>query len=460
MARREREREAAIAAGAGAAVGGVVAAEIGRSDHVRRAMAGHAIPRELAGVSASERARMKAAAGRLDAGTQARLRQYTDYDNKAINKHLRTGEVTQLAVGKADGLAGKLGYSEIKLRPVGGVAGAKLKTRYDITARALDRALKSDTLPNNLTVFRGTGTRHVGELRAGRSITDAGVTSTSTSHKQAERFRTQASSSRGKSAMLVIDAGGAKGMSLAPVSRFASEKEIAFAPKTTVHIDHVAKGVRRHIFDAKHDVAFGRIDGVDKKAAPKIPADAGKAVTRTGQALAVLAPAVAAATAYDQTRQAGGSTGEAAAAAGGAGVVAAGAGYAVAKGLGAGVRALTAAAPMLGKVAARAVPGLGLALMAYGALEGYRKGGDLKSAALGAIGADHFIEPKSRPRAYLNDSAAAKAMRPAAAAPAAGAGRAAAVPPRSDGTTAGYQRVDPRSGSVVTVKSYSTPDRP
>ncbi len=76
-----------------------------------------------------------------------------------------------------------------------------------------------------------------------------------------------------------------------------------------------------------------------------------------------------------------------------------------------------------------------------------------------AIGNEHFVAPAAQPKGYLNDAAAAKAAKPSITT-SAGGGRPAVAPPRSDGMTAGYQRVDPRSGNVVDVKSYATPDRP
>jgi len=57
--------------------------------------------------------------------------------------------------------------------------------------------------------------------------------------------------------------------------------------------------------------------------------------------------------------------------------------------------------------------------------------------------------------AYLNAGAATRAQ----AAQTTGASRPVATLQASDGMTAGYQRVDPRSGRTVTVKGYQTPGK-
>lgn len=66
-------------------------------------------------------------------------------------------------------------------------------------------------------------------------------------------------------------------------------------------------------------------------------------------------------------------------------------GGAIAKGLSLAVKGAQLVGPVVGKVAARAVPGLGFAAMAYGAVEGYRHHG-VKGALLGSIGADALLD--------------------------------------------------------------------
>lgn len=67
--------------------------------------------------------------------------------------------------------------------------------------------------------------------------------------------------------------------------------------------------------------------------------------------------------------------------------------------------------------------------------------------------------PAAPGKAYLNDGAKAKAEAVTPAAPVATGSRPAAQQPSSDGETAGYTRVDSRTGMVVQVKSYKTPKK-
>lgn len=113
----------------------------------------------------------------------------------------------------------------------------------------------------------------------------------------------------------------------------------------------------------------------------------------------IAAPAAAAAVAYDATKsqaQAAGKNDQQSAAAalkaaGIAGGTTAAIGYGIMKGINLGLQGLSKAAPVAGKVAARALPGVGLALTAYGAYHGFQKGG-LTGAALGTIGAEGLLD--------------------------------------------------------------------
>lgn len=129
-----------------------------------------------------------------------------------------------------------------------------------------------------------------------------------------------------------------------------------------------------------------------------------KALNKVGAVAMVAAPVTAAVLAYDakksEAQAAGASTAKATGSAVAAGAVAGGTvaavGYGIGKGMVWGVKGLTAAAPLAGKIAARALPGVGVAMMAYGAYQGWKKHG-VKGAALGAIGADGLLDRKAAP---------------------------------------------------------------
>jgi len=79
---------------------------------------------------------------------------------------------------------------------------------------------------------------------------------------------------------------------------------------------------------------------------------------------------------------------------------------------------------------------------------------DSLTFGLASRGADKVAEVG---RAYLTDSARAKAQSTAAAPVDAPGRRPQAALPSTDGQTAGYTRIDPRTGAVVRVQGYKTP---
>lgn len=95
--------------------------------------------------------------------------------------------------------------------------------------------------------------------------------------------------------------------------------------------------------------------------------------------------------------------------------------------------------------------GKGLGGIAAGAAWG---AADSLTFGLASRGADKVAEVG---RAYLTDSARAKAQSTAAAPVDAPGRRPQAALPSTDGQTAGYTRIDPRTGAVVRVQGYKTP---
>jgi hypothetical protein len=83
------------------------------------------------------------------------------------------------------------------------------------------------------------------------------------------------------------------------------------------------------------------------------------------------------------------------------------------------------------------------------------------SAALGARGI--VPSPIGRPsqppgKAFMTAGAQQRAMQPATIDPSRNAGQRTTLPPKlSDGMTAGYQRIDKRTGQTVNVDGYKTP---
>lgn len=131
------------------------------------------------------------------------------------------------------------------------------------------------------------------------------------------------------------------------------------------------------------------------------------------------------------------------------------------------------AAPDLAKgLSKAALPLLALSTAIAAARGGYNAyqngagaGGVIGGAALGAADSLTFglaskavdrVAPVAK--AYLNPAAQAKAQKSAPGMKEEGRGRSkAAALPSSDGMTAGYTRVDPRTGRTVRVEGYKTP---
>jgi len=107
------------------------------------------------------------------------------------------------------------------------------------------------------------------------------------------------------------------------------------------------------------------------------------------------------------------------------------------------------ASPIAERVVARGTRGLGL-LAKYG-------GGAAAIVTAADIMTSGAKADDDGPKAYLNAGAERKAQS-AAAMPAAPL-RLQSTPLRSDGETAGYTRIDPRTGQTVQVKAYATPKR-
>lgn len=426
MDQRRATSQAAVLA-TGAVAGSVALADASRVRHNRRALGGHTLPTDAKGALPGVAALSKA--------QQAAVATYTNYANKPLNRWLRTGEVREIVDGK------------LKLADPGRAAG--LKAIYAKTAGDLAGAFERSTLPQGTRLFRGIDAKDIGGIAPGKTISDAAVTSTSRAFKQADAFYEFARRSGGKPAMMVVDAGGARGIDVASISKFAYEKEVILAPKTALHVTHVAEGVKRSLFDRGRTYAFAGTSPKIPNAAPAGPSAPMGALAKLGM---VAGPALAGAQGYQLARNAGANEFHSVAAGVGSAGIAAGIGYGIA-----------VAAPALGKVAARALPGLGLALAAYGAYQGYQKGGDLKSAALGAAGLDAFIPDKNAlgGQRLTADQQRRHAFEKAAAEVDLDAKRKAGQKdkpdqPKSDGWTDPYERVNPKTGDMIQVGGYRT----
>lgn len=247
----ETSRKIAVGAGAATAVGAGAAgvAEVRRRRHNARVLGGRSLP---------SRGRIEAKA-KLSATHKAALTQYSGYTYGQVNTFLRSGKLTEV-----DPKTGKLVASGLFADEITGQARV-LKDAF-ANAKASDGVL-----------FRGVGLSNTGELEVGRVISDKAVASTSTSAAEAARFHDHARKSGKKAAMLVVDAKGASAIDMKGLSKFANEAEVALAPDTKLRVDHVAHGVKRHLFDKPRSYAFASV--ADDVAAPATKAATKAAVS-------------------------------------------------------------------------------------------------------------------------------------------------------------------------------------
>lgn len=194
----------------------------------------------------------------------------------------------------------------------------------------------------------------------------------------------------------------------------------------------------------------------------------GSTLNKIGAVSMIAAPAAAAYVAYQSTRTPAmaddgtvktGSMGAAAANAALAGGTTAAVGYGAMKAIGAAMGAAVKIAPKVAPALGPVGVGLAVAGMGYGAYQGYQRHG-IKGAALGAIGADGFLDaPAVPPVAPVQGRLNAEQQQQFATANAAyqGMQQANAAKTAADGMTDAYTRTV--NGQTVEVRAYKTPKR-
>lgn len=266
---REKSSDAGIIAGAvaGSVAGVAGVAEVGRRSHNAKALAGRSIPQ-------AGHLTMAHAPSFSGAESHA-LKTYSGYAFGMVNEHLRTGRIMGLM---QDGRM---------------VESPKNADMLKSMSRDIGSAFERSSI-QSATLFRGTGTERTGPITAGSIIEDKGITSTSTSPKEASRFYDHAAKTGRSPVMMVIDAKGGRGIDMQPFSKFGYEKEVALAPGTKMRVDHVAKGVRSSIFDLRgKDYAFAHVDGgmAQSAAAAKAVAEPARAAMQRDVARGMRTPA-------------------------------------------------------------------------------------------------------------------------------------------------------------------------
>lgn len=247
---REKSSDAGIIAGAvaGSVAGVAGVAEVGRRSHNAKALAGRSIPQ-------AGHLTMAHAPSFSGAESHA-LKTYSGYAFGMVNEHLRTGRIMGLM---QDGRM---------------VESPKNADMLKSMSRDIGSAFERSGI-QSATLFRGTGTDRTGPITAGSVVEDKGITSTSTSPKEASRFYDHAAKTGRSPVMMVIDAKGGRGIDMQPFSKFGYEKEVALAPGTKMRVDHVAKGVRSSIFDLRgKDYAFAHVEGGEAQTAAAVKAAA------------------------------------------------------------------------------------------------------------------------------------------------------------------------------------------
>lgn len=169
------------------------------------------------------RAELRAAEA-LPPADVAALRLYSDYHNRIINRYMRTGEVVEIVGGKQ------------VLTPASRVVQAR--AYLESLWRPVQAASYGHVLPENTVLYRGIGTKHVGAIKPGMAWTDKAFGSTSRSRQEAVRFHDAAGTDP---VILVIYAGGKRGLSIESISKFGYEKEVLLPAGTTFRVRSIEK---------------------------------------------------------------------------------------------------------------------------------------------------------------------------------------------------------------------------
>lgn len=440
-----------------AAVGGVAGAEV----YVRRRAARRLGPgfvsdtRSL--LSPAARAAFDKAAANLDAGHAGNIKSYSGYDYAPLNRFSRTGDVTK--IDKATG----------KLVPVtDATEKAALAQRYSSSVAKASEGIAASTLPEGTKVYRAIGTRKVGELKPGASFTDNAIQSTTTKLSEADHFYRHAEKGGRKPIMMVIDAGGKKGLNIASLSEFANEAEVALPAGTTYQVERVEKGVRGSLFEKPRDYVFASVKAQDTGVAAVAEAaqssrfsralgTAGK-ITKGGfKALMPIFAGAAAVSAFSKT----GSAAEAGKAAGDVITSGAVSFYDQAKSSGMSDARASAEAVVRGVYNAATFGVFEDKLTVPGSQKARSEAVRNRLARFSPpdsfAPAQASLRQVPQGKAYLNDAAQKKAE--ASPPPSSGLRTAGSLPPRTDGETDAYTRVDKRTGKTVQVKAYATPKK-
>lgn len=237
-------------------------------------------------LSKTARAQLDAGVHALDAGHINNLAAYSDYDNIVLNRFARTGEVTKVTGNAVSKVADS-------------AEASRLAGMYGTVISKANEGIAASRLPDGMKVFRAIGTRGVGDLKPGSTFMDPAIQSTTTKLSEADEFYKFAGSKGRNPVMMVVDAGGAKGLSIAQISQFPHEAEVVLPAGTQYHVNRVEKGVRRSLFEGKRDYVFASVtqDAVGTGQIAVQGSRFSRALSTMGKAAKVVTPIVAGAAA-------------------------------------------------------------------------------------------------------------------------------------------------------------------
>jgi SPP1 gp7 family putative phage head morphogenesis protein len=156
---------------------------------------------------------------------------YSEYGYRIINKYARDGVVTEIRAGK--------------LVPASqpDVAAAMIEKIGD----TIQSSAYSNILPSEAVLFRGTGTKTWGDaiLTPGFTWREPAFTSTTRALKTAGEFYAAAD----RPVIMVIYAGGKRGIPIERISQFAYEQEVILPAGTTFRVRSVERAVKRSMMD-------------------------------------------------------------------------------------------------------------------------------------------------------------------------------------------------------------------
>ena len=187
---------------------------------------------------------------RLTRPEQEHLRVYSAYHYRQINTYLRTGRITEIRDRKL-----------VTARPE---KADLIRRGIETVSRSAQASIHDNMLPDGVVLYRGQSLATIGKdlLTEGYEWRDPAFTSTTRELKQALPFLDHAADAGKEAVVMIIDAGGKRGLALEGMAEFAYEREVVLPAGTAFRVRKVEAGVKRNLLDRPR--TYVHVDIIDQ----------------------------------------------------------------------------------------------------------------------------------------------------------------------------------------------------